>query len=122
MSFTLPEKEVMLQRLYQINDVDHLREHFYPHIAKHAGTKKVPQGVVLMWELALHDYAVQTSPMIANVLRIQSSDFLTAVTGENETACREVLKAYEKTQELVFLLPPPCKMSLASVATVLSKP
>ncbi len=92
-SFVLPEREAMLRRLIAVNDEPHFIKRFYPHILKWAGSRKVPNGVWLLWELAVHDYAKDTSPMLSMVIKMRSDDFLKAIVGDDESVQKRVIEA-----------------------------
>jgi len=59
---TLPERDDMLARLTAVIDVPHTVRGFYPLLLEHAGQAKTPEGVALMFLLAVGDYAT-TQPV-----------------------------------------------------------
>ncbi|MCH8986978.1 hypothetical protein IIA94_02315 [Patescibacteria group bacterium] len=81
---TLPKHEEMLQRLMQVDDNSHLQERFYPILLKNAGEEKVAQGVVLMLQLAIHDYVEGMPPMIGGLLQMRFDDYIDALVDDEE--------------------------------------
>lgn len=85
-TFILPSREEMLQRLLKVDDNSHLQQKFYPLLAKHCGEQKVAQGVVIMLQLAIHDYTQGLPAMMVSLLNMQMSNFIDALCPDEEIA------------------------------------
>ena len=81
---TLPNRELMLQRLIDVNDESHFQERFYPILLKQAGKEKFCQGVSLMLLLAIDDYTKGMPDMVKNVLHSMLPSFLEALLPDEE--------------------------------------
>ncbi len=93
-SFTLPDRQTMLIRLLNVNDENHLRDNFYPLLLKHAGTSKVPAGVVMILALAIHDYTDGMPAAMHSLLLMQIDDFVDAICGKRNKAAAEKAKEH----------------------------
>src|SRR3989338_1204034 len=82
----LPNREEMLARLIKVSDNSHLQERFYPILLKAAGQERVPQGIVMMLALAIHDYTEGMPPMMANLMYMQAPGFIDALVTDPEAA------------------------------------
>lgn len=91
---TLPSREEMLERLLKVSNVSHVRQKFYPHLLKHAGQERVPQGVVMMLVLAISDYTTGLPSIVANQMYMQAPQFIEALVVDSKTA--EEAKAFLK--------------------------
>lgn len=60
---TLPGKEEMLRRLIEVSDNAHAIQKLYPLILDGASSELTPSGVVLMFHLAIAEYA-EGSPQV----------------------------------------------------------
>lgn len=96
--FTLPSKEEMLQRLLNVNDSPHAQQKFYPLLTKYAGQERVAMGVVLMLQLAIHDYCQGMPAMIAMTLNMQMNEFIDALCPDQEVAA-EAKAFFEQAME-----------------------
>ena len=94
---TLPNREEMLARLIKVSDNSHLQERFYPILLKVAGQERVPQGIVKMLALAIHDYTEGMPPMIANLMYMQAPGFIDALVTDPEAA----KEAKDRLQEVL---------------------
>ena len=83
---TLPNREEMLARLVKVSDNLHLQERFYPILLESAGQERVPQGVVMMLALAIHDHTEGMPPMMANLMYKQAPGFIDALVTDPEAA------------------------------------
>ena len=84
--FSLPSKEEMLQRLLKVDDNSHAQQKFYPLLTKHAGEQKVAMGVVLILQLAIHDYTHGMPAIIVSLLNMRMNDFIDALCPDEEIA------------------------------------
>lgn len=82
----LPSKEEMLERLLKVSGECHLQNHLYPKLLQEAGQEKLPMGVVMMLELAIHDYTEGMPPMVNILLNQQMPDFIDALIPDEEAA------------------------------------
>lgn len=85
-TFNLPSKEEMLQRLLKVDDNSHVQQKFYPLLTKHGGEQRVAMGVVLMLQLAIHDYTQGMPAMIVSLLNMRMNDFIDALCPDEEIA------------------------------------
>lgn len=85
-TFTLPSKDEMLQRLLKVDVSSHAQQKFYPLLTKHAGEERVAMGVVLMLQLAIHDYTRGMPAMIVSLLNMRMNDFIDALCPDEEIA------------------------------------
>ncbi len=85
-TFNLPAKEEMLQRLLKVDDNSHAQEKFYPLLTKHGGEQRVAMGVVLMLQLAIHDYTQGMPAMMMSLLNMRMNDFIDALCPDAEIA------------------------------------
>lgn len=83
---TLPDKKIMLQKLSEVDDTNHLQERFYPILLKRAGETKVAIGVIMMLTLAIHDYSndLPFSRMIQESLHSRMELYLGALIDDEE--------------------------------------
>lgn len=88
--FTLPNRDEMMRRLTSVMDEPHAIQNFYPLLARHAGEEKAGMGVVMMLQLAIHDYTQGMPPIMANILQMRVDDFLKALI-DDEEALEEAL-------------------------------
>lgn len=86
---TLPDNETMLRRLRAVNDEQHLRQKFYPLLLKDAGRELVPQGVVMMFVLAISDYIKGMPPMMETLMLMRADEYIDALIVDNEDAATE---------------------------------
>jgi hypothetical protein len=89
-TIVLPDHEEMITRLIKVDDNPHLQERFYPILLKAAGQKRVPQGIVMMLALAIHDYTEGMPPMMASLMYMKAPDFIDALI--NDTVVAEETK------------------------------
>lgn len=85
-TFNLPPKEEMLQRLLKVDDNSHIQQKFYPLLTKHGGEQKVAMGVVVMLQLAIHEYTKGMPAMIVSLLNMRMNDFINALCPDEENA------------------------------------
>lgn len=81
-TFALPCKADMLRRLLEVDDNAYIKERFYPLLIEHAGEKKNAMGVVLMLQLAIHDY----TRAMAVLLDMQMNDYIDALCPDENIA------------------------------------
>lgn len=91
---TLPPKEEMLKRLLQVDDNTHAQQKLYPMLTKHGGEQRTLMGVVMLLQLAIHDYTEGLPGVIARMLHMRMNDFIDAVCPNEQTAT-EVKALYE---------------------------
>lgn len=94
-TITLPSKERMLERLIAVNDNTHLKERFYPKLLREAGNQKVAMGVVLMIQLAIHDYAQGMPPSVAVAMQLMVDRLIDALV-EDAGVAQEAKEFYKK--------------------------
>jgi hypothetical protein len=83
-AIVLPDGEEMLRRLVAVNGDAHYQERFYPLLLKSAGKRLRPPGVVLMFTLAVRDYAQGASPVLATQAYMEVPDFVDALSTTKE--------------------------------------
>jgi hypothetical protein len=91
---TLPDREIMFQRLNKVDDNSHLQERFYPLLLKNAGEERVATGVVLMITLAIHDYSEGMPPMIRGLMFMKMEDYLQALI-DDEDVLQEAIRFFQ---------------------------
>lgn len=91
---TLPDREIMFQRLNKVDDNSHLQERFYPLLLKNAGEERVATGVVLMITLAIHDYSEGMPPMIQSLMFMKMEDYLQALI-DDEDVLQEAIRFFQ---------------------------
>ena len=67
----LPNHDEMKNLLESVDNNSHTIERFHPILLRSAGHEKVPEGVVMMLLLAIHDYS-QGLPSVVGRLMIKS--------------------------------------------------
>ena len=65
----LPNADEMLRRLTEVFDDPHAKERLYPIILRSAECELAGIGVVLMLQLAIHDYALGMPPFMGSLLQ-----------------------------------------------------
>jgi len=83
--FVLPQREEMLARLIEVDNNSHLQQKFYPRLTNNAGEERVAMGLVLMLQLAIHDYT-KGMPMLAPLLSMRMDKFIDALCPDGEVA------------------------------------
>jgi len=105
----LPEREQMLEALLAVCDEEYVVRDFYPLLLAHAGEEKYPQGVLLMVQLAKHDF-VQTLPEPFNKvlpMLIETEELVAALIGDNEEALEVAQATYQEAAEMAEKNRPP---------------
>ncbi len=95
-TFVLPSEEEMLKRLGKVDTIDYVQEKFYPFLTKHGGKSKTSSGLVLMLNLAIHDYTGGAQGMMLSHLYDRMNDFIDALCSDKEIAA-EAKAFYKKT-------------------------
>lgn len=85
-TFNLPTKEEMLIRLLKVDDDQHIQSRFYPLLTKRAGEQKVATGLIVMLQLAIHDYTEGMPAMIGALLNMRMSKYIDALCPDEEIA------------------------------------
>lgn len=93
----LPDREVMLECLLRVSNQRHLVEYLYPRFLTHAGRDMLPEGVVMLIALDLHDYLKDQPPTLAVVLQVFIPMFVRAMS-PNEQFADAAISFYRKTQ------------------------
>jgi hypothetical protein len=88
---TLPEKEDMLARLRKVFDDPYAENEFYSRLLREAGTEKEPEGVALMFALAVRDYTEGMPPAAQMTMSLLVPGLVSALV-EDETARARVLE------------------------------
>ena len=83
---TLPPRDEMLQRLLKMNDNNHFQERFYPKLLREAGSEKVAIGVVMLLQLAIHDYTTGMPASMDAVMNMMMPDLIDALCPDEEVA------------------------------------
>jgi len=93
----LPERDNMLRRLKTVLDDPHAEAGLYPRLLKHAGQQKAPEGVVLMFMLAIADYTAGLPPTMELTLGIALPRFIGALI-DDENLRQEALDFLQSVQ------------------------
>ncbi len=93
---TLPSREEMLRRLIGVIDEPHLRERFFPLLLKSAGEERVPEGIILMLSLAIHDYTEGMPPVMTKLMYMRLPEFIDALVKDEQVAA-QTKALYKKT-------------------------
>lgn len=93
---TLLPKEKMLERLREIDGNSHI-DRLWQKIANNSG-QRVPLGIILMVELAIHDYTQGMPGIMSNLINMRMPDILAAVVS-NSLQYIEVMKEWESVQQ-----------------------
>ena len=83
---TLPDAETMMARLKEVSDESHCVGRFYPLLTKEAGQERVPMGIVMMLQLAIHDYTEGMPPMMVAVLNMNMERYIDALVLDESAA------------------------------------
>lgn len=84
---TLPtNREEIIHRLRTVNDDGDMVARLYPGIASYAGQELLPQGIVLMLELAAQDYGQQYPPPMGAIVRLFIPRWIDALIDDKEVA------------------------------------
>lgn len=86
----LPQKEEMLDRLLAVDSTEYFENRLYPELTRFAGQERAPSGVVLMLQLAIHNYTQDMSIDMSIMAKVQLSllmeDFIDALCPDAEIA------------------------------------
>ena len=93
----LPGRDDMLARLKSVMDEPHTESGFYSLLLEHAGQRKTPEGIGLMFVMAISDYAGQI-PVVQMTLGLALPRFV-AVLVDDEAVRRETLTFLQSVQE-----------------------
>lgn len=83
---TLPDAETMMARLKEVSDESHGVERFYPLLTKYAGEERVPMGIIMMLQLAIHDYTNGMPPMMVGMLNMNMERYIDALIIDESAA------------------------------------
>lgn len=83
---TLPDAETMMSRLQEVSYNPHVVQYFYPLLTKYAGKERVPMGIVMMLQLAIHDYAKNLPMMMVSVLNMDMDNYIDALVLDEDAA------------------------------------
>ena len=92
---TLPDTETIMSRLKAVSSDDHCVQKLYPPIAKNGGQERVPMGIIMMLQLAIHDYTEGMSPMMVAVLNMNMNSYIDALVPD-QAAAAEVKSHWAK--------------------------
>ena len=95
---TLPGAETMMARLKEVNDEPHLVEKFFPRLTEHAGKERVPMGVIMMLQLAIHDYTKGMPAVMVAMLNMDMERYIDALVLD-ETAASVTKARWAKVLE-----------------------
>ena len=80
----LPGHDEMKKLLESVDNDSHTIQKFHPILLRYAGQEKVPEGVVMMITLAIHDYS-QGLPSVVGRLMIKSiPDYLEVLISDSK--------------------------------------
>jgi hypothetical protein len=96
-TLVLPDRDDMLRRLNSVLDDPHAEAGLYPRLLKHAGQQKQPEGVVVMFMLAIADYTEGLPPAVAVTLDIALPRFIGALI-DDEGLRQEALTFLQSVQ------------------------
>lgn len=96
---TLPDAETIMSRLKAVNNDDHCVQKLYPLLAKNASQERVPTGIVMMLQLAIHDYTEGMPPMMVAVLNMNMNRYIDALVPD-QVAAAEAKAHWAKVQEV----------------------
>lgn len=96
---TLPDAETMMTRLKEIDDVDHIVQGLYSRLIRDAGRERVPMGIVMMLQLAIHNYTEGMPQMMVAVLNVNMERYIDALVLD-ETAALNAKAHWAKIQEM----------------------
>ncbi len=96
---TLPDAETIMSRLKAVNDDSHCVQKFYPLLAKNGGQERVPMGIVMMLQLAVHDYTEGMPPMMVAVLNMNMDGYIDALVPDQDAAA-EAKAHWAKVQKM----------------------
>lgn len=82
---TLPSKEVLYERLLQVDEDIHFQMHLYPKILKSAGHQKTAMSVVLLLRIAINECAGGV-PLIEASMLIRMPEFIDALVLDKEVS------------------------------------
>jgi hypothetical protein len=81
---TLPERDDMLARLKGVMDEPHAGQYFYPKLLKHAGQTKMPEGIALMFVLAIADYTAGLPASLGIALDLMLPRWVAAIVDDED--------------------------------------
>ncbi len=96
---TLPSKEVLHERLLQVDEDIHFQMHLYPKILKSAGQQKTAMGVVLLLRIAINEYA-GGAPLIEASMLVRMPEFIDALVID-KGVIKEAKDYFEKEMAIV---------------------
>ena len=85
-TIVLPNREEMLRRLMAVSSEPHYRDRLYPLLLRHAGEKRVVQGLVRTFALAVSEYASDLLPVRVRILYKHVPGFIDALVDDKEMA------------------------------------
>jgi hypothetical protein len=94
----LPERDDMLARLKAVMDEPHAEQYLYPKLLKHAGQVKAPEGIALMFVLAIADYTAGLPPTLGIALDFMLPRFVAAIV-DDEDVRGETLEVIRAAQQ-----------------------
>ena len=95
---TLPQRDDMLARLKGVMNEPHAEHGFYPLLLRHAGQPKMPEGIALMFVLAITDYTRGMPDALAMGLDLMLPRFVAAIV-DDEDVRRETLEVIKAAQQ-----------------------
>lgn len=93
--------EEIIQRLSKVTGESSVVKKLYPQIAVHAGRELLPQGIVLMFVLAVNDYSEQYPPFVGGMIQRFIPMWIDALVDQKSAAkyTKDWLKNVEKRAE-----------------------
>jgi hypothetical protein len=82
----LPQRDEMLKRLLRVSTEKYLQEKLYPLILNYAGSEKLPEGIVMLLMLSIHDYCEGMPPMMSTILTRKVPAFIDALVDDEDVA------------------------------------
>lgn len=80
----LPERDDMLRRLLEVEDNPHAQQKFYPILLQSAGQQRNGMGVIMMLQMAIHDYTVGMPSVIAVAMQMLVKPYVEALVDDEE--------------------------------------
>jgi hypothetical protein len=94
----LPERDDMLARLKAVMDEPHAEQYLYPKLLRHAGQTKAPEGIALMFVLAIADYTAGLPASLGIALDFTLPRWVTAIV-DDEDVRREALEVIRAARQ-----------------------
>lgn len=94
----LPSREVMLARLFTVNDSEPVKQRLYPKLLEHAGEERIVVWIVVILQLALYEYTRGMPTDEADALHEEMPRFIKALAPNEETA-KEAMEFWDQVKQ-----------------------